>query len=125
MSDDTGTYTEAVMALEQIKAEKKALEEKEAELTKQVEAGWELGMVTEDVLDAFGLKRRTRDNGYDDSMVALCKKKGLDDAWAVKEVLVQAEAKEAVASGQITEDEAEAYKKKPSVWYELPRGKKG
>lgn len=120
MSD---VYIEAVVQLRELKLAKKEIEDSEKELTKTIVAGRDLGEIDDDTITMLGLEPRKRSGSYDDAMVALCKQKGLVDCYAVKEVLVQDEVKEAVASGQITEEEAQQYKKPDTVYFQLPRSK--
>lgn len=119
----TDPYTTAVVRLEEIKQQKRCIEREEKELTASIKAGLDSGLLEEDTIKMLGLEPRTRSGGYDDSMVALCKKKELDDCWGVKEVLDQKQVKEAIEMGQLSEDEVAPYKKADTFFLQLPREK--
>jgi len=117
-------YITPIVRLEALKQQKRAIEREEDELTKAIKAGLDIGELDEDTIKMYGLEPRTRDGGYDDGLVAVCKRKQLDDAWGTKEVLVQKQVKEYIAEGRITKDEAAPFKKPDSFYLQLPREKK-
>lgn len=121
---DTNMYVDAVVELQDIKLQKKEIEEKEEFLTASIKSGIAAGLIDEDQIRLLGLNPRTRSGGYDDGVCVVLKDKGFRDAVTVKEVADQKTVKELEASGQLTADDLDPYRKKDSWWLELPRGKK-
>lgn len=114
-----------VQRLESVMRRMKDLENEKDDLTTQVKQALADGALHEDDVLIAGLTPCHREGGYDDGAIVVFKQHGLTDAFATKEVLDQKAAKEYVASGRVPAEDVADFKKPDTLYFTLPRGKKG
>lgn len=122
--ENVESYAEAVVRLEQVKRDIKALEDEETSLTETIKTGKELGQIDDEEIKMIGLVPNKRTGGYKDDVCYLLKQKGLREAILTKEAPDQKQVKEYEETGVLTAEELAEYKKADSWFLSLPREKK-
>ena len=123
MPETAEFYVARVIELEETLRRIRGLEAIKDDVSAILKDGLQTQGIDEDTIKAYGLSTTHRIGGVDDSICGLLKQKEFRDAVVVKETADQKQVKELVASGQLTDEEVEPYKKPDSIFFSLPRGK--
>ncbi len=106
----------------EIKMESKKLQKELEQVEVLLDAAIDSGIINDTELCAYGIKRITKSNGYDDRIIPFLKSHGLRQCIKVKEIPMTDEINNAIANDPELIEQVNNYKKSDSSYYQMKKG---